>query len=34
MGGEIECESELRKGTKMQFYINIICNKEDNGLSD
>jgi signal transduction histidine kinase len=34
MGGEITCNSELGKGTKIEFHINIGCNETDNGLGD
>jgi hypothetical protein len=32
MNGDIECESELGKGTKISFFITVGCKKNDKGL--
>ena len=33
MNGEIHCESEVRKGTKFVFYIQVESYANDSGLS-
>ena len=34
MNGDIKCISTPNKGTIFDFYINVICKDNDNGLSD
>ena len=34
MNGEIFCESDVEKGAKFTFYIEVRCHKDDIGYSN